>query len=173
MNSRGVVSDVASVQYGSISLNNATSGTATITSVDTTKSCVVWLGDSMLYPGSVQAKYWPILTLTNATTVTATAPNASTCTTKFMVVTWNNVKSLQTGQISMGGYSATATITSVNTAKALLIYQGSNSNDTGNADSGLIEITLTNSTTITADRDNNTGSGFGTGLVNYAVVEFN
>lgn len=78
------------------------------------------------------------------------------------------VASIQYGSISVTGTntSATATITSVNTNKAALIYLGSlaaNSN-------GYATITLTNATTITAYRSSPADNG--TTTVRFCVVEF-
>lgn len=68
-----------SVQRGTVDMTTVTSKTATITSVDTTKSTVDHLGFNSNWPatpayGSVTRARWA---LTNATTVTATVGNAS------------------------------------------------------------------------------------------------
>lgn len=63
--------------------------------------------------------------------------------------------------------SGTRTITSVNTAKSVLVYLGgSYSASTMNASVG--RITLTNSTTVTADR----GGTSGNLIISFCVVEF-
>ena len=70
---------VRSVQYGATS---GTSGadTATITAVNTAKSCVVYLGlttsSSNAYNAEPPGKYYARVALTNSTTVTATYANA-------------------------------------------------------------------------------------------------
>lgn len=64
--------------------------------------------------------------------------------------TYSGIKSIQRGTLSMSGAasSATATVTAVNTAKAFL-----STNQSVNADAtGIAYTSLTNSTTITANR---------------------
>ena len=74
------------------------------------------------------------------------------------------IKSIQRGTISLSTGSATVTITAVNTAKTELRHLGIAS---GTADlSGFARITLTNSTTITA----NTNSVVAT-VVNWELTE--
>lgn len=69
--------------------------------------------------------------------------------------------------ISDTNTSGTRTITSVNTAKSVLVYLGgSYSASTMNASVG--RITLTNATTVTADR----GGTSGNLIISFAVVEF-
>jgi hypothetical protein len=63
------------------------------------------------------------------------------------------VKSIQRGTISItGAASATATVTSVNTAKSLLTHLGQTGyySATGSDGLGNVRISLTNATTITA-----------------------
>lgn len=65
---------IKSIQYGTaVSSAGATSWTATITSVTTSKTVLHWLGQS----GSNLTNEGARLTLTNSTTVTATADTAS------------------------------------------------------------------------------------------------
>jgi hypothetical protein len=68
-----------SVQYGTIDLNNVTSGTATITTVDTTRAFVLAIGMKTTYANTTPTLgvggYK--LELTNATTVTATRQASS------------------------------------------------------------------------------------------------
>lgn len=162
MNSGGR-SEVASVQYGSITVTApATTGTATITSVDTTRSVVVALGSSTNGPiGSNEALI--SVALTNSTTVTATKGGGGTysATINFMVITFNagTVKSLQDVEITGADTSLTdtATITSVNTSKtALFVRSGfvspsANPNATSLSDEAT-RVMLTNATTLTKVR---------------------
>lgn len=79
------------------------------------------------------------------------------------------VKSIQRGIIALGGIAtATATISSVNTAKSELRYLGVKSNG-GTAASVCANLTLTNSTTITANT--NTASA-GVLDVSWELTEF-
>ena len=63
------------------------------------------------------------------------------------------IKSIQRGTISISGSSsATATVTSVNTAKSLLTHLGQSGYYSASSTDGLgnVRISLTNATTITA-----------------------
>jgi hypothetical protein len=79
------------------------------------------------------------------------------------------IKSVQRGVISFGAsdLTATATVSSVNTGKAMLSYLGTTT-DGGN-NSYIARIVLTNATTITATR---TSSGVNTD-VSWELTEFN
>jgi len=83
------------------------------------------------------------------------------------------IKSVQRGLISLGAGSsypqtATATITSVDTSKSLLAHLGVNVTNDGSA-KGLVQLTFTNATTITATR----GDPSNTAVVSFQVVEYN
>lgn len=186
MNSGGGGSEVASVQYGSISLPAGTlSATATITSVDTTRSVVMSLGCKTNAPdtnGTAWAEGESKVTLTNSTTVTASGGgNSYTSVHYFVVITFNpgSVKSLQDVTISGADNttSDTATITSVNTSKTVIFMRDAllGRGQTANVGSGLTQIaygtTLTNATTVTHFRQGQVGSGRGD--TNITVVEFN
>ena len=178
--------EVASVQYGSISLPaGTTSATATITSVDTTRSVVMSLGVKTNAPdtnGTAWAEGESKVTLTNATTVTASGGgNTYTSTHYFVVIQFNSgsIKSLQDVIISGSDTttSDTATITSVNASKALVIPRDGllGRGGTANNGSGLSILAygtqLTNATTLTHFRQSQAGSGRGD--TNVTVVEFN
>ncbi len=80
------------------------------------------------------------------------------------------INSIQYGTITVTGTSGggTATITAVNVAKTALIWLGT---DTGasNVSDGSFNITLTNSTTVTASRF---GSGSCSSHIKFCAVEF-
>lgn len=79
------------------------------------------------------------------------------------------INSIQYGTVALtnGSTSATATITSVDTSKAVLINLGYTvSEDT--AKDALARLSLTNSTTVTATR----GASVNTCTVGFCVVEF-
>lgn len=82
------------------------------------------------------------------------------------------VKSIQSGTIAMANTdtSKTATITSVNTAKSMITLTGlsSTQGNTTYPHARMARVTLTNATTVTADR----GSGVDDLTVGYQVVEF-
>ena len=64
---------IRSIQAGTITLAGVTSNTATVSAVDTTKAELIWLGcrTSDNVSGNGQ-NWWVNITLTNATTITAT-----------------------------------------------------------------------------------------------------
>ena len=164
MNSEGVVSDVASVQYGYVSAT-AAGATAAITSVDTTKSAVFMVGIQDAGVNDVAR-----VALTNSTTVTAYSSD-SNIDVYFMVVTFNGVKSIQDFSVNVGGVlSATTTITSVNTAKSIIAFRGWQHNTTDNVQSLCMDLTLTNSTTVTGHHQSTEAAQ---GIVYGTVIEFN
>lgn len=79
---------IKSVQYGTVVIGaGATSATATISSVTTSKSVVVFLGFQESSSAATPQTYLAYLTLTNATTVTATRQaSGDTLTVGFCVV---------------------------------------------------------------------------------------
>lgn len=83
-------SGLKSVRPFSIAVNNAASGTATITAVNTAKSFIVWQGFTSSNNASNNfAQNFCSLVLTNSTTVTATfgqAVGAGTTVTTFGTV---------------------------------------------------------------------------------------
>lgn len=79
------------------------------------------------------------------------------------------IKSIQYGTVTLAAVaSATATITSVNVAKAVLIYLGNSCGTSTVLYDAFTWITLTNSTTVTGTRS---GTG-NTNVVSFVVVEF-
>lgn len=160
---------VSAVQYGSTSMVSVATITATISTVDVTKSAVIWLGDYSLNAPTDKAR----LTLTNATTVTANrdSTTSSPTNTNFMVVTFVSVVSLQQGTttITLANASGTTTVSSVATGRAALFYGGQQM-AAALADRDTAQIYLTNATTITATRFNNGASG--TGTIAWTLVEF-
>jgi len=79
------------------------------------------------------------------------------------------IKSIQTGTISFTGASATATISSVDTAKASVRWLGRTNSATSAAQirDTTVRVELTNSTTVTAFSQSSTG----TDIVGYVVEE--
>jgi len=80
------------------------------------------------------------------------------------------VKNVQRGTISIIGLvtSNTATINSVNTSKTMINYLGNTTNVASNLYNPY--LTLTNSTTVTAQRNSATSGAVTT--VSYEVIEF-
>ena len=175
----GASSLIASVQRGTISLNAATSATATINAVNTAYSVVQFLNYSTTYqngPNGTQSRdYKPRLELTNSTTVTASKnlATASNDTVPYEVIEFmpGALRSVQKGTIQfVSGTVYTATITSVNSAKSLLFHLGSSDPMTNTYDVPNYfnaALVLTNDTTVTASTGTTSAL-----LVGYQVVEF-
>ena len=88
-------------------------------------------------------------------------------------VTANVVKSIQQGSVTIGAEakSANATISAVNTAKAVVLNNGAHANNTvGNRNYSEIGLKLTNSTTVTAYKTN-TDSNQGGYTAYFTVLE--
>lgn len=79
----------------------------------------------------------------------AGATDPSSDTTNWQV-TGRAIKSIQRGVIVLTGVSGTATITAVNTAKSELRYLGMKTSSAADMTISLMQVVLTNSTTITA-----------------------
>lgn len=170
----GILSSNA--QKGTVNLTNVTSNTATITSVDTTRSILLWGG----YRGTSNSsapRFMPAITLTNGTTVTGSRQVASTDTSDvaFTVLEFapGLIKSINRGvlTIATSSLSQTATVTAVDTSKCLLSWLGCNNSqaDTSYRDNYSM-ATLTNSTTVTVTRG--AADAGSTEFVGYELVEF-
>lgn len=165
---------VSKVTYYSIAIGSgATSNTQTITSVDTSKTWVQFLGSKLSTGEGSNDKSHARVELSNATTVTATrnTSSTSTLTVYFAVVeaTSSLVSSIQQGTITISAATSnTATITSVTTSRSVVLWLGHSTTSTsGNAHPSIAGVTLTNSTTVTA----NCGASL-TMTVGYVVIEF-
>lgn len=171
-----VSSYITSIQQVAVTIGSgATSATATISSVDTTKTALFYGGFDTASTGTNPALTLCRIELTNATTVTAFRNTTDTTA----IISWVTVvqfsalavNSVQYGTIAMGTTDATltATITSVNTASAAVMYLG---NICAKTTSGSGEtrpsVTLTNATTVTATR----GVTGTTLTVGFVVIEF-
>jgi len=162
---------IKNIQYGEIS-NDSTSATATgtIDAVDTANSVVMWLGNRMGNDSATPDRYFNRLTLTNATTVTATrgSTQQEEHFISFVVIEFHAgvLKLNQVGTLVCDDASITDTITGVNTTKAWLVEQGQMGDFVD--DELFSTMTLTDSTTVTMNRKDTTG------IVtrSYAVIEF-
>lgn len=167
---------IASVQAGTITIPSGTaSATATISSVNTSNSVVFYLGFTASGAGISSLNYFTSLTLTNATTVTASrnaAPSGITTTVGYCVVNFASgiTNSIQQRSVTLSSSttSDTDTISSINTGNAILIYGGGTTSATAVA-TFLYNLQLTNSTTVTLSRG---GTNAGSRTVNYTVLEF-
>lgn len=165
----------SSTQNGTIAIAAAsTSNTATITSVTTANTLLLYNGQ-ISSNGSDAGNSWAYLVLTNATTVTATRVGTSgTQTPAFSVLEFKsaNVKSNNSAQtvIATSTQTNTATITAIVTTKAIMSFLG----DVNSAGSTIAVDTwanavITNTTTITVGRG--AGSGANTDTVSWNVLE--
>jgi len=166
-----------SIQQGTVQIvGNATTNTATISSVTTARSAVLFNGGTTT---DTQAADVPsammTLSLTNATTVTGVKASslASTADTNFVVIEFaagvtNNIQEVNI-TVANTASSNTATITSVDTSNTVLFPGGwlapaSNWVGTNTA----FTTVLTNATTVTMARNGTSGEN----QQNVTAVEF-
>jgi hypothetical protein len=171
---------VISTQQVAVTIaSGSTTGTQTINWVDTTTSFLVWGG--LTASGANATSACAYIQLTNATTVTATRFNSNSdtvtvyCTVYFC--TRRLIKSIQQGTAVFtsgkagGGGSGTAGINAVNTTKAIALYLGNNSEQSGiTLSEGLMSVTLTSATQVTTTLGNAPAND--TFTCGYVVVEF-
>jgi hypothetical protein len=156
---------------------NATSNTATISSVDTTKSAIFFGGFTTADTGSTYRLFMSRAELTNAITVTGyrdTLSATNTVTVRGTVVEFisDAVTSIQQGTIAIdaSATSGTATINAVSTSLSVLFYLGLTVSTSGTSPNSVFSrIDLTNATTVTATRASSSSAVV---TVGYCVVEF-
>jgi hypothetical protein len=163
-------------QYGSITITGGTtSNTATISSVDTSRSAVLYLGFTHS-ASSTEGTAYPALELTNATTVTGTINTAvaGNTTVNYVVFEFATgvIQSVQ--KMSVTNNSATTsftdTISSVSTSNTLLLYNGVNYVNAAISFASMMHhLQLTNSTTVTFTRG---ASAIVSKTIKYTVLEF-
>ncbi len=166
----------SAVQRGTISFASGdTTKTATITGVTTSQTMLLNNG-ALLGSTTGNSDFWPRVTLTNGTTVTAARTTSGTTeTVSFEVVEFKaaDVVSVNRGTITIAssGTSNTATIASVNTAYCSVEWQGNTSGASvaETVAKSCATITLTDATTLTAERS---GSPAISLIVNYEAIEF-
>lgn len=161
---------VKRVQRGTIAITGATSNTATITAVDVNNARLRLLGFVNSSGADTEAQSLALLTLTNATTITAsvnTSPGADTVTASFEITEYypGVIKSVQRGTVVVG---TPATITAINTLKTDLDWLGCKSDAASVILALSSYIVLTNSTTITATP----GTVSGTQTSGYQAIEW-
>lgn len=152
--------------------NGVTSQNATIVSVNTANTVIIWngqhaLSNTQLPPATAR------VTLTNATTVTVTTNTAASnmrlaCTViEFASVAVASSVQYGTITITNGNLSNTANISSVSTSQAVVLYLGCTTSASTTA-AGWANIELTNSTTVTATRGSNSSDM----TIGFVVCEF-
>lgn len=168
---------VRSVQHFEITMGaSATTGTATITAVDTSRSIVLYSGFYSPFSTTGGNTNLMRLDLTNSTTVTATRntsavqqPVARGCVIEFAP---SVVKSVQQGSTTMAAAatSNTTTISSVDTANSVVFHLGHSTTLTTFSTTSIFgTVTLTDATTITVNR----GASSNALTVGWVVLEFN
>lgn len=166
---------IVSAQQVTITIGSlASSATATISAVDTSKSFLVFGGYTTTSSVRNVSACQPRIELTNGTTVTAyrdSTISTTSTTVKCTVLEFNSrfIKSVQRGTISIAGTnSATATISAVDPANSVSIYLGSTCTNTTTSNSFFISYNvLTDATTVTA-----TTAAVSNSTVGFCVVEF-
>lgn len=165
---------VSSVEYGTITVAAAsTTNTATIGSVDTSRSIVIWLGYTTTNGTAASSSSFTAVDLTDATTVTATR-NASTgsVTASFVVVQFATgvIQSVQKRSVTMTSNATTTadTISAVTTANTLLFYNGVHSSVQA-FNSAYYRLELTSTTNVNLTR---TATSTTSKTVKYTVCEF-
>ncbi len=151
---------IKSVQYGTLTFAGTGTGTATITAVATQNSFVIFEGVTCNTGSSNPVFTHARVDLTNATTVTGTGfSDAAVRTVAFCVVELQPglLRQNQQGTVTIADLasSGTATITSSNITKTVLIW-GGDQVDTGD-DRSAGYNTLTNATTVTYARAGTAG----------------
>lgn len=169
-------SAVSSVQHGTVTIaSGATTGTATITAVTTARSAVFLLGNTVSTTTSAAGTALAQVGLTNTTTVTATRGSSSTAvlTVGYCVVEFASgvTNSIQQRSVTQATSATTIvdTITSVNTARTMIVYNGAISASSAYQDVWTYRQELTNATTVTSTR---TGTAVTSRTLRYTVVEF-
>lgn len=172
---------IKSIQQVAVTINNASSsGTATISSVDTSKTLLIWDGRVSADSGVANPQsdsYDARITLTNATTLTANRFSTSNNVTIYVTVVEFKtaaVTSVQYGTITVSsGTSNTAAISSVTTSRALCVYLGHHRTTSLGGGNSIPQseyaVELTNSTTVTASKNTSGGDPF---ILSYCVIEF-
>lgn len=150
------VSVIRSIQQGTITIAAASlSNTATITAVTTANTILIYDGVTSTTASQIgSGRHTARISLTDATTVTATRENVTDAVTvKFTAIEFlSGVNSITQGTIVMSAIQTTntATISAVG-ANSFVLYLGASTAVTGlNYSSSQGGLQLTNSTTVTA-----------------------
>lgn len=170
---RGVVK---SIQRGTILVSAATSATATIVAVNPNNTILNFLGASSTTITANTERAAARIDLTDSVTVTATKVSGTDAiTVSFEVVEYcpGIIKTPQRGTITLASVASnTGAIVGVNLSKTNLVSLGLTMDAiaaaTTQPDCMQAKTVLTNSTTITASRNNTVG----TLVIGYQIVEY-
>jgi len=162
---------IKSLQTNTIAITVTSNTRALSPAVDPSNCLLINLGWIYDTVDTQSDAYNARLTFTNATTITATRTAVvGTTTVTFLVIEFvpGVIKSIQQNTISVAS-STTDTINPINVGKYHLANLGQTSTDISGAGAVFeTALILTNSTTITATRGNNSG----TTVVGYRIAEF-
>jgi hypothetical protein len=165
----GASSLITSVQYVSSTIDASTTNIS-ISSVDTQRAVAIPLGMKTTYGGSIALTVFYGLALTSNTNLRVTRANwGGVDTLRAVVIEFapGLLRSLQAFTITIsavGATSNTATITEVNPSKSIIISSPGSSNADNISTPNLVftASTLTNGTTVTADRGTASGVYYNT-----------
>lgn len=168
-------STVTSVQQSTVTIAaSATSGTITISSVDTTRSALFLLGSTVSTTVTAPQSVFSRIDITNSTTITANRASSSTAavTLGFAVVQFaaGVVQRVQSRSVTLAN-SATAstdTIESVNPNNSITLYNGVSSTS-ATINNYLYRLQLIDPNAVTITR---TGTSTTSRTINYMVLEF-
>lgn len=171
---RGILQ--GSVQNGTVSTSISGTATATITAIDPTNSILFFGWAATTTTNADYQVAGTRITVTNSTTLTTVTFNGSASITSYGVAQYlpGVLRSVQRGSIGLnsGATSGTATITSVDTTRAVCMDLGDGARSSGASEATNVWThykTLTNATTVTAVR--NSGGTSSTTTVTYQIVE--
>ena len=146
---------ISNIQNVSITIGTGqTSNTATITSVSVANTIIIPNGNTASNASDGPAASNCMVVLTNSTTVTASVGvSGSTEVCNASVITFSSgVNSIQSGVITVSsGGSSTATLGTSVGANAFVILLGATSANFSVYNSSMINVVLTNPTTVTAN----------------------
>lgn len=164
---------VSNIQQGTVSISASTSGTATITSVTTSRSAVFWLGHTVSTAGGSAPGHISGVTLTNSTTVTANCGTSKTMTVGYVVVEFQAAAITSVQQFSptytTSNTTDTQAITSVTTSRSIIAFGGQKVGNTVAQAPGLYYLNISSSTNVNLIRgqtDTTTRTAY------FTVIEF-
>lgn len=152
---------VESVQYGGVTITAATSGTATISSTDTSRTSVVWTGLQSNLATQAASRQLARVAQTNATTVEAVISTSSTVTASFITIQWASgaIDSVQNmiDTYTSANTTDAKTISSVDINRSLVFSGGTTSSSTAVAPPTIFHTRqLADSTTLNYVRSGTT-----------------
>lgn len=166
---------IKTVQFGNINITTGTSSTATISSVTTTNTVVVYIGHSSGLAAFDYSINTPRLSLTSATVVTSTVGASSTssncafCVVEFQGTALNQNTQFVSKTWTTSTLTTTQAVTSVNVNNAMVVFAGGENHNTLTFASDQQWVQLTGATTLTYHAGATNGDATTT---NVWVIEF-